>query len=571
MRGGAVVTIEPPFFLNVAMVGLDEEQKSRLGPLSLVPGEFVIPVPSREPTKQGTKRKPQKTQGEYFFVSAAAAEHRLGVSCFVAEHDVTLAFACTDYKLQGQTMDSLIMVFEPGSVPKMASFYVLSTRVTTGARLFLDYGGRNIAHLADELHHSHELAVWERSYDKDGMFDRSLAARRNRELAERLQAAQETKAAEGLQARRARSALYGKGKRPAPANAKAVPTKANAKAAPAKANAKAAPAKANAKAAAAPAKAASGPESHVWDQNSCSIDAALELLIAAGFPAQCTDAPCSATADDRSAAQCALDNEVHAWVLARSLRASSIELTVLRDNVRRSLLRVDAEVNGRGMSDADIAPYIDRYASVVSRLNCILMACRAPTHMRFHTDVVCRACGDLSTTRPDSHAVFTYPLRTACGAMQPVSNSLSKEGRDTLCAICQKNAARTVRRTSETAQCLYVDTNAFDRTTDVLQQQCTLRYPAGAGASAECVYDLVAVCYHMSGDHFVAHTRSVGEADAATWHEFDALARDCDGNYIGRGTTVGPPDGRAFPPSVAVYCPRLPRPELVPSVAVQFV
>lgn len=309
----------------------------------------------------------------------------------------------------------------------------------------------------------------------------------------------------------------------------------------------------------------------VWDQNSCSIDAALELLIAAGFPAQCTDAPCSATADDRSAAQCALDNEVHAWVLARSLRASSSELTVLRDNVRRSLLRVDAEVNGRGMSDADIAPYIDRYASVVSRLNCILVACRAPTHMRFHTDVVCRACGDLSTTRPDSHAVFTYPLRTACGAMQPVSNSLSKEGRDTLCAICQKNAARTVRRTSETAQCLYVDTNAFDRTTDVLQQQCTLRYPAGAGASAECVYDLVAVCYHMSGDHFVAHTRSVGEADAATWHEFDALARDCDGNYIGRGTTVGPPDGRAFPPSVAVYCPRLPRPELVPSVAVQFV
>ena len=258
-------------------------------------------------------------------------------------------------------------------------------------------------------------------------------------------------------------------------------------------------------------------------------------------------------------------------MLARSLRASSSEITVLRDNVRRSLLRVDAEVNGRGMSDADIAPYIDRYASVVSRLNCILMACRAPTHMRFHTDVVCRACGDLSTTRPDSHAVFTYPLRTACGAMQPVSNSLSKEGRDTLCAICQKNAARTVRRTSETAQCLYVDTNAFDRTTDVLQQQCTLRYPAGAGASAECVYDLVAVCYHMSGDHFVAHTRSVGEADAATWHEFDALARDCDGNYIGRGTTVGPPDGRAFPPSVAVYCPRLPRPELVPSVAVQFV
>ncbi|KAJ1444515.1 hypothetical protein M885DRAFT_580745 [Pelagophyceae sp. CCMP2097] len=87
-----------------------------------------------------------------------------------------LAFALTDFKLQGRTLQKLIINLPSRGVPKMTlkSWYVLVSRATIeeGLRaLQIDKG--EIAKLLN-LKHDPSLAAWEQGYDALGYWDEGL-------------------------------------------------------------------------------------------------------------------------------------------------------------------------------------------------------------------------------------------------------------------------------------------------------------------------------------------------------------------------------------------------------------
>ncbi len=112
--------------------------------------------------------------------SVCAAQHAIDRHVLVKKHPYDLAFALTDYKLQGRTLPKLILsVCHRHRLPWMTlqSFYVLISRVThmSGLRLLQrdQTGLDNVLTLMPDKY----LYAWEQGYDTYGMWNRELVAR----------------------------------------------------------------------------------------------------------------------------------------------------------------------------------------------------------------------------------------------------------------------------------------------------------------------------------------------------------------------------------------------------------
>jgi len=92
-------------------------------------------------------------------------------------HPITLSFAVTDFKLQGKTLDELILSITPRPFPPridLKSFYVMVSRVRTRAGLRVLHrpptraGGLNYLL---KLQHTKPLAAWNEGYNDAGDWD----------------------------------------------------------------------------------------------------------------------------------------------------------------------------------------------------------------------------------------------------------------------------------------------------------------------------------------------------------------------------------------------------------------
>ena len=92
-------------------------------------------------------------------------------------HPLVLAFALTDFKVQGKTLDFLTMSIASRPFPPhvdMKGFYVMISRVRSGDSLRVLGDARNLSYMR-QLRHAPELAVWNASYSADGDWDAGLA------------------------------------------------------------------------------------------------------------------------------------------------------------------------------------------------------------------------------------------------------------------------------------------------------------------------------------------------------------------------------------------------------------
>ena len=112
--------------------------------------------------------------------SSFAAQANIAESVKVRCFQYMLAFAMTDFKLQGRTMPKLVLSVCKRSKPPymtLAAFYVLVSRVRTLGSLRLlqdDTEGRTSLF---GLAHDEYLAAWERGYDEDGWWSDECAKR----------------------------------------------------------------------------------------------------------------------------------------------------------------------------------------------------------------------------------------------------------------------------------------------------------------------------------------------------------------------------------------------------------
>ena len=94
---------------------------------------------------------------------------------------VDVAFAVTDYKLQGKTEDKLVMSLAPRPFPPhhdLKGFYVAVSRVRKRDQLRVLY--RPVARRGGfdhikKLRHTLELKVWNEAYNASGDYDANLA------------------------------------------------------------------------------------------------------------------------------------------------------------------------------------------------------------------------------------------------------------------------------------------------------------------------------------------------------------------------------------------------------------
>ena len=99
-------------------------------------------------------------------------------------HPITLAFALTDFKVQGRTLDYLNLSIAARPFPPhldMKGFYVMISRVRRSSSLRVLSRHDDLRHLLN-LRHAKELAVWHASYSAVGDWDAGLA-RTNAQLA----------------------------------------------------------------------------------------------------------------------------------------------------------------------------------------------------------------------------------------------------------------------------------------------------------------------------------------------------------------------------------------------------
>ena len=102
---------------------------------------------------------------------AVAAKAGLPLRLKVREHQYCLAFALTDFKLQGRTLPKLILCLaDRRKAPwiTLAAFYVFISRVRRADSLrLLQYNATALDKVA-KLRHDDYLGCWERGYDADG-------------------------------------------------------------------------------------------------------------------------------------------------------------------------------------------------------------------------------------------------------------------------------------------------------------------------------------------------------------------------------------------------------------------
>jgi hypothetical protein len=163
-NGTTEIEIEPPVSINVVPDLPDDELQTLLAmELSLEPDRVVIPVTVADRPKKFTPS------------SVFAATYGLHFEMSYIDFQLDLSFATTDFKLQGKTVDKLILCFGPRALPpyfSLSSVYVLASRVRMGDHLRVlgcDPKCDDMSHLTD-LVHPRALVVWESSYDDDGCF-----------------------------------------------------------------------------------------------------------------------------------------------------------------------------------------------------------------------------------------------------------------------------------------------------------------------------------------------------------------------------------------------------------------
>ena len=116
----------------------------------------------------------------------SARSHSVCCSGVYPTPQVELAFAVTDYKVQGKTLDYFVLLLSPPLKPtgeldgrarpqlKLADLYVLLSRVRQGARLFVHgFDATNGVHVQwlHALHHPAEMWLWADGYGPDGRWD----------------------------------------------------------------------------------------------------------------------------------------------------------------------------------------------------------------------------------------------------------------------------------------------------------------------------------------------------------------------------------------------------------------
>jgi hypothetical protein len=108
-----------------------------------------------------------------------AAQHSVKRRILITRHPYDLAFALTDFKLQGRTLPKLILsVCKRSEMPWMTlqSFYVLISRVPSmsGLRL-LQYDRHGLQSVRTQMPDLY-LYAWGRGYNDFGLWDPELAA-----------------------------------------------------------------------------------------------------------------------------------------------------------------------------------------------------------------------------------------------------------------------------------------------------------------------------------------------------------------------------------------------------------
>ena len=188
-RGGykKVVLDAPPLAVNVRVGGTQSPPGSAPGSAqgsalwhgvelddlsslitSVVPGGQVVPILQSDNVEEVELR------------GVVAAQACIAETVRVRIHQYMLAFALTDFKLQGRTLPKLILSVCKRQVPPwmtISAFYVLISRVRTADSLrVLHRDAAGLAAIA-KLEHNEYLAAWERGYDKEGCWSDDLAKR----------------------------------------------------------------------------------------------------------------------------------------------------------------------------------------------------------------------------------------------------------------------------------------------------------------------------------------------------------------------------------------------------------
>jgi ubiquitin C-terminal hydrolase len=175
--GFRVITLDkPPHAVNVRVSHafwhgelLDDKILELLDGGSLDPHIAVVPVFCTD------RSKPRNVK----LLSLFAAHVGAVDSVFVYSHAYILAFAITDYKLQGRSLDKLILSICTRSCnPHLTldGFYVLVSRSRTlnGLRRLQD--DRKALAACAFLRHDPFLSAWNSGYDAEGRWNRTLAA-----------------------------------------------------------------------------------------------------------------------------------------------------------------------------------------------------------------------------------------------------------------------------------------------------------------------------------------------------------------------------------------------------------
>ena len=176
-RGGftELELTEVPLSVNVRVGGTEEEPELWHGVAlddlssvitSVVEAKQVVPL----------LVFPSAKQVDLF--SLFAAQNNIPKYIKVRQHAYQMAFALTDFKLQGRTIPKLILsLCNRTAAPHMTmtAFYVLISRVRTSDSLRLLQHHEDALEKIGKLKHAETLHAWEHGYDNHGVWQDALA------------------------------------------------------------------------------------------------------------------------------------------------------------------------------------------------------------------------------------------------------------------------------------------------------------------------------------------------------------------------------------------------------------